>query len=625
MAPLAGMCEHVATLFQLPFRVQKAGFFNDASFVEPTEMNVVAIAIDDEPSSKEIADALERVLADPEVGGNFRRSALLRHLVDAVLSGEPARLKGTSIAIEVFGRDVDFDPQTDAIVRTEARRLRQALASYYQGAGLHDPLLIVVPKGSYVPRFERRAPIVAVPQTPDGMDKAAEPHGSLARPPSRQDKMVRLIAVGLLVVVAAAAALAVAWTQPGPPERRVAIDETVPVMLVVPFDASGASEEIRTLASGLTARLIDDLMRFPDFRLYSFGDSLNQSDAIIAASDDELAYIVRGIVRSDGRNLTVVARLAQAKDGRVLWSETYSRPLEPAALLAMQSDIAAEIASTIGQPYGIVRNAVAARLSDADGAEMESFSCVMQAYSYRHSNRRDLYAPVRACLKDAVERDAGYAEAWAMLAYARLDAVRFGYGPEAETAGPAPYAQANAAAMRALALSPDSTQAIKALSLIEHYAGRYEESQNLARRALALNPNDPDALAQLGWRLSVRGNFEEGIPYLSRAIERSVSPPPWYYHPIALERLIANDMQGMLAAAERAALDDSSVSDALLAIAHAGLGDAGAAADALERMARKWPLLGRDPASAFRRHQLREDLVTALVDGLRGAGWQPPS
>jgi hypothetical protein len=49
-----------------------------------------------------------------------------------------------------------------------------------------------------------------------------------------------------------------------------------------------------------------------------------------------------------------------------------------------------------------------------------------------------------------------------------------------------------------------------------------------------------------------------------------------------------------------------------------------AAQDALAAMAAAWPLLGRDPAAAYRMQQANDEIVEALVDGLRGAGWTPP-
>ena len=71
-------------------------------------------------------------------------------------AGDGKKLKAYTIAVEALGRGTDFDPQTDPIVRVEAVRLRQALARYYSGTGRDDPLVIEVPRGSYVPAFRRR-------------------------------------------------------------------------------------------------------------------------------------------------------------------------------------------------------------------------------------------------------------------------------------------------------------------------------------------------------------------------------------------------------------------------------------------------------------------------------------
>jgi hypothetical protein len=41
-------------------------------------------------------------------------------------------------------------------------------------------------------------------------------------------------------------------------------------------------------------------------------------------------------------------------------------------------------------------------------------------------------------------------------------------------------------------------------------------------------------------------------------------------------------------------------------------------------MAEALPLIGRDPAAAYRIHQANDEIVEALVAGLREAGWTPP-
>ena len=134
-----------------------------------------------------------------------------------------------------------------------------------------------------------------------------------------------------------------------------------------------------------------------------------------------------------------------------------------------------------------------------------------------------------------------------------------------------------------------------------------------------MNPQDPEALAQLGWRLALRGRFDEGLPYLREAIDRALSPPGWYFQPIAIQAYLEGDYRGAIDAAERAS--GSGIGLSLVAMSRAKLGDRAGAQAALDAMAEASPLLARDPATAYRLHQAEEAIVSALVRGLRAAGW----
>ena len=80
---------------------------------------------------------------------------LLAYLVRTSLDGEGDRICQRSIATEVLGRDEDFDPESDAIVRAEMGRLRRKLTEYYAGDGQDDPIHIELPRGSYQPLIHR--------------------------------------------------------------------------------------------------------------------------------------------------------------------------------------------------------------------------------------------------------------------------------------------------------------------------------------------------------------------------------------------------------------------------------------------------------------------------------------
>ena len=98
-------------------------------------------------------DALERVTANPALAKSPQLANFLSFIVKETLAGRGDRLKAYTIATDGLGRDGNFDPQSDPIVRVEAGRLRRALEQYYAGDGRDDPLVIELPLGDYGPVF----------------------------------------------------------------------------------------------------------------------------------------------------------------------------------------------------------------------------------------------------------------------------------------------------------------------------------------------------------------------------------------------------------------------------------------------------------------------------------------
>jgi TolB-like protein len=426
-------------------------------------------------------------------------------------------------------------------------------------------------------------------------------------------------ALGILAILAGGAA---AWYTLRGGEQKV-VDARGPSVIVLPFEASGDGD-VGLIASGITQELITGLLRFPDFRLYSASASFRQDQTAAAVDLGRqlgVAYVVSGSVQSSADQLRLRSQLADAKTGEILWSGSYDRALAPADLINLQSELASAIATELGEPYGVVSHNAASRLTRGDAPGMPSYACILRAYDYRRTFQDDLFAPTLACLKQAVVRDPDYADAWAMLGWLHLDAVRQDIAPAAER--PAEMAAAFDAASHAVDLDRKSLRALEALSAVTFFQGDYAAAEALQREALALNPHDPDTLAQLGWRLAVRGD-REGLDYLEQAVTRSANPPGWYYHLIAVHAFLDGDYARALAAAEKSSKHGSAVGLSIAAMSHAKLGDTEMARAELAAMAEAWPLLWRDPAAAYRMHHPTDAIVEGLVEGLREAGWTPP-
>src|SRR5580658_8466691 len=130
------------------------------------------------PDEAAIRQQMDRVLQSPGFARNERMSRFLQFVVQRTVEGRSAELKETVIATEVFGRPPDYNPKQDAIVRTEAGRLRARLGEYYSTEGASDPVVIELPRGGYVPAFrlpESTLPEGPAPDAPPGSPQIVVP------------------------------------------------------------------------------------------------------------------------------------------------------------------------------------------------------------------------------------------------------------------------------------------------------------------------------------------------------------------------------------------------------------------------------------------------------------------
>lgn len=104
--------------------------------------------------AEQVRETLARCLEFEQIRRSGHLSGFLTFVVDRALAGAESEINEASIAIRALGRDDDFDPRIDPVVRVVAGRLRRALEMYALTAGRGDAVRIVLPKGSYVPRFD---------------------------------------------------------------------------------------------------------------------------------------------------------------------------------------------------------------------------------------------------------------------------------------------------------------------------------------------------------------------------------------------------------------------------------------------------------------------------------------
>ena len=146
------------------------------------------------PRPQEVRAELDRVLAFGDMQSSPQQSSFLRFVVEEALAGRGDRIKERTVALGALDRDRDFDSRVDAIVRIVAGKLRRTMDRYYASDGASDALRILIPKGTYYPKFLSGEEVAAAEVAPESQaDVAIGPicRTKLHRPPVTSDLVRR--------------------------------------------------------------------------------------------------------------------------------------------------------------------------------------------------------------------------------------------------------------------------------------------------------------------------------------------------------------------------------------------------------------------------------------------------
>lgn len=289
-----------------------------------------------------IREQLDRILSSPEFQAPDRGRRFLQYVVLETLEGRRDQLGAYAIAQAVFGRGVEFDAQSDPVVRIEAGRIRRALERYYLVCGSDDPVKITIPKGHYAPSFERCArdgkPSAFSTEIRNIGQRIRQGEGGL----SARDL---LIPIGVPTVCAALAVLALIRPLEHhlapPPARSVASDLQRKTRIVVePLIMLGGMPNGTDIARGLGNELISRLAKVEGLIVLA-------PQVSVATPPSGAVFSLQGNVTTEKDSLHVQLRMIRSADGRVVWANRFDRKTEGRNLLDLQDEIGAQIVKDI--------------------------------------------------------------------------------------------------------------------------------------------------------------------------------------------------------------------------------------------------------------------------------------
>jgi serine/threonine-protein kinase len=319
-------------------------------------------------------------------------------------------------------------------------------------------------------------------------------------------KAIVATAGGTVILLLLAAAFWLARTKKLPETAQI-----TPSIAVLPFTDLSPEKDQEYFSDGLAEELLNSLTKVQGLRVAArtsaFQFKGKNEDLRVIGQKLNVAMVLEGSVRKQGRRVRISAQLIQVSDGFHLWSEAYDRDLTD--IFAVQEDIANAVARSLRVTL-LGEKAPAPRATG-----VEAYNAYLQGkYYYARRNQESLEKAI-AYYEQAIKLDPNYAPAWAALSLARSFQAGAYTGPVRER-----YSRAREAAERALALDPNSADGYAALGSIERiFDWDWAGADACYQRALALEPGNAEVVQGAGWMAATLNHFDEALRLNRKAVE----------------------------------------------------------------------------------------------------------
>jgi TolB-like protein len=440
----------------------------------PPRSQMSASAVEAVPATA-VSDQLARIVNSPRFISSPRLCRFLTHIVNRTIHGDLDNLKEFSIAVEVFDRNSEYDPNIDATVRVEARRLRAKLKEYYGGPGRNDAVLIGLRPGSYVPIFR--------------------------------------------------------WLDPQPQNQPLEIDATIPSgvasVAVLPFVNISPDPEQDYFCDGISEEIINLLTHIAGLKVIARSSAFQFKGMSVDVREVgrrlDADVVVEGSVRKAGNQLRITAQASETESGHHLWSQTFARELND--VFAIQEEIAQRVGGLlrVHMPEARPRVHVSARDLEAEtGSRVHASYRDLEAYIRYVKARVLIYQQspetLRAALRqlrELIELFPDYAPAYSGIAEANGHLALFGF-----ISGRDVYPEMKTTAERGYALNPESGETCTVLGGVRAwFEYRRDEAYRLYDRAVKLQPGLARTYRYRAMALLCQGDIEGAESGLRRSVQ----------------------------------------------------------------------------------------------------------
>jgi TolB-like protein/DNA-binding winged helix-turn-helix (wHTH) protein len=296
-------------------------------------------------------------------------------------------------------------------------------------------------------------------------------------------------------------------TRPAGPTQKV-------ILAVLPFDNLSRDPDQEFFSDGLTEEMIAQLGMLNPERLtvISRGSVAKYKDSRLAANqigrELHADYLVQGSVRRASDRVRITVQLIQVRDQTDLWAESYDRELKD--ILTLQDSVSRTIANQI---HITLTPGQQTRLRGGN-LDPEAYEDYLKGRYYWNKRTGDGLQKALIFFQQAINKDPTYGAAYSGLADCNSGLAWHGFKSPAEA-----LPMANAAALKAIEIDPQSAEAHASLGLVLTHRWEWAGAEAEFKRALRLDPRYANAHHWYGDYLSIMARHEEALLEARQALE----------------------------------------------------------------------------------------------------------
>lgn len=408
----------------------------------------------------------------------------LEFVVEKKLSGHEDEIKEYTIAVKGLGKPHDFNPQLDATVRIHAGRLRRMLAQYYQDVGKNDPVLIDIPKGSYIPVFTIR----------NSEDGHTEPSSQKQQSFTSKE----------------------ASNGHGSAHQK-------PVLAVLPFHNLSSDNSKDFFVIGIGEQMSTDLARFQNISVISYF-STSKFDAALKdlqamKNTVNVDYVLTGSVRFINEVVKMNVQLILAENGEIIFTETFNRYLTPENIFHIQDEIVSQVLNAIADDNGIIIMNKARASPPSRAKTLSTQEAIYKYFDYTWDYDGAKFKEAIEALEKAVEAEPENALANALLGGLYMDMYISSVEEDKSLLN-----NATALSRSAIKLDPTNQHAQKVMAWSTLLSGKKEKSLDVIEHCIKLNPKASSIVSTMALAYICQGYYDEGFKWLLECFHLNHSP-----------------------------------------------------------------------------------------------------